>query len=165
MFDKIVDEKIIPYVFKISKHPMMFRELLNANKQYVDGIKLEDAIPGFKVRLGRLYLVFIIIWHMVMLPLVYVGHFFLAKLDCHLSIIFTALATISLFAAYFLFKEWLIDRVALKLIKEAWHNHFIHFDFEKHHQEVAKIYKIALEESIPNSELEYYILSNLSKLS
>ena len=64
-----------------------------------------------------------------------------------------------------MFKEYLIDKVALKIIKKGWENHFPHFDYDLHAKEVAKIYSEALEKEVPNKNLQLYILDRLVESS
>lgn len=158
---KFMDETVIPYVFTLSDGPMLFRDLLKTNKMYQDGLKLEGKIPGFRLSIGRSYIVFIALWHMIILPAAVLLHSMLAKIDCHLLILMAILFTGMFFATYAIFKEYLIDSVALKIIRDAWENHFPHFDYDLHAKEVAKIYSDALEKEIPNKNLQLYILDQL----
>lgn len=161
LFD-LVDEKILPYVFKLSEQPMLYRELLKANKLYDDKMRLEGNVPGMRIRIGRAVLVFAVIWHVLfVIPASIIFHIPLAKLDCHLSIILAVVVTGFFFATYFMFKELLIDRMSQKRIKEAWKNHFTHFDYDLHHQEVSDLYAKALENDIPAKEMQLYILNNI----
>ncbi|MDD5118054.1 MAG: hypothetical protein PHP90_05635 [Sulfuricurvum sp.] len=155
------DEKIIPYVFTLSDGPMLFRDLLKTNKMYQDGLKLEGKIPGFRLSTGRSFLVFIGLWNLIILPIAIAFHPLLAKIDCHLLIIMAILFTGMFFATYALYKEYLIDTVALKIIKSAWENHFPHFDYDLHAKEVAKIYSEALDKEIPHKNMQLYILDKL----
>lgn len=156
-----MDEKIIPYVFTLSDSPMLFRDLLHTNKMYQDGLKLEGKIPGFRMSIGRSYIVFIALWHLILLPASAIFHSALAKIDCHLLIIMAILFTGMFFASYAIFKEYLIDTVALKIIKKGWVNHFPHFDYDLHAKEVASIYSEALEKEIPHKNMQLYILDRL----
>lgn len=158
---RFTDEKIIPYVFTLSDGPMLFRDLLKTNKMYQDGLKLEGKIPGFRLSTGRSYIVFIALWHLIILPASIILHSMLAKIDCHLLIIMAVLFTGMFFATYALFKEYLIDAVAVKILKNAWENHFPHFDYDLHAKEVAKIYSEALEKEIPHKNMQLYILDQL----
>lgn len=160
----MTDEKIIPYVFSLSDGPMLFRDLLKTNKMYQEGLKLEGKIPGFRLSVGRSYLVFIAIWHMILLPSSAIFHKVLAKIDCHLLILMAILFTGMFFATYAIFKEYLIDTVALKIIKNGWENHFPHFDYELHAKEVAKIYSEALEKEVPHKNMQLYILDRLVEM-
>jgi hypothetical protein len=155
------DKKIIPYVFSLSDGPMLFRDLLKTNKMYQEGLKLEGKIPGFRLSIGRSYLVFIALWHLILLPASALLHTVLAKIDCHLLILMAILFTGMFFATYAIFKEYLIDTVALRIIKTAWENHFPHFDYNMHAKEVAKIYSEALEKEIPHKNMQLYILDKL----
>ena len=66
-----------------------------------------------------------------------------------------------LFRSYSIFKEYLIDTVALKIVKKGWANHFPHFDYDRHAKEVAIIYADALEKEIPHKNMQLYILEKL----
>jgi hypothetical protein len=164
MLENIIDNKIIPYVFKTSKHPMLFRELLEAIKLYNDGAKLESEMPGFKMRLARLYTVYLFIWHIVFLPFAIIIHYFLSNFDCHISIVVTALITIIFFGGYTLYKDFLIDRVANNVIKKAWTNHFPHFDYEQNSHHVCQIYSMAKEQGVSNKDLEFFVMDELAKV-
>ena len=156
-----VDNVIIPYVFTKSDEPLLFRELLKANKMYDDGLNLEGKIPGTRLKIARNIYVFVLIWNIIILPFSIIFHQLLAKIDCHLLIITSVLATGLFFATYSIFKAWMIDRVALKTIKEAWHNHYPHFPYEKHHQQVSRLYGKALDKELPNKEIQLYILDHM----
>ncbi|MCX6074797.1 MAG: hypothetical protein NTY39_10790 [Campylobacterales bacterium] len=158
---RIMDEKIIPYVFTLSDSPMLFRDLLRTNKMYQDGLKLEGNIPGFRFSVGKSYIVFIALWHIIMLPPAALFHAKLIKIDCHLLIIMAVLFTGMFFAMYAIYKEYLIDLVAHQILKRGWENHFPHFDYDLHAGDVAKIYSEALEKEIPHKELQLYILEKL----
>jgi len=162
--NRIMDEKIIPYVFTLSDAPMLFRDLLRTNKMYQEGLKLEGNIPGFRFSVGKSYIVFIALWHIVMLPLAFLFHKALAKIDCHLLIIMAVVFTGMFFAMYAIFKEYLIDTVAHKILKRGWGNHFPHFDYTLHAKDVTAIYSEALEKEIPHKEMQLYILEKLVEI-
>lgn len=156
-----VNEKIIPYVFSLSDSPMLLRDLLSTNKMYQDGLKLEGNVPGFRLSVGKSYIVFIILWHLIIFPTAALFHGKLAKIDFHLLIIMAILFTGMFFATYAIFKEYLIDTVAHKILRKGWENHFPHFDYDLHAKEVAKIYAEALEKEVPHKNMQLYILERL----
>ena len=157
----LMQEKIIPYIFTLSDSPMLLRELLHTNKMYQDGLKLEGNVPGFRMSIGKSYIVFIVLWHAIIIIPAILFHAKLAKLDCHLLMIMAILFTGMFFATYSIFKEYLIDTVALKIVKKGWANHFPHFDYDRHAKEVAIIYADALEKEIPHKNMQLYILEKL----
>lgn len=162
MLETIIDQKILPFMFKLSEQPMLYRELLKANKLYDDGLKLEGKVPGMKIRIGRTILIFAVLWHLFfVVPGMGLFHDELTKMDCHLAIVLAVLFTGFFFASYFVFKEWVIERMAQHQIRQAWKNHFAHFDYDLHHREVAALYSKAIEDEIPNKELQLYILNNM----
>ncbi len=157
----LMQEKIIPYIFTLSDSPMLLRELLHTNKMYQDGLKLEGNVPGFRLSVGKSYIVFIALWHAIIILPAVLFHAKLAKLDCHLLMIMAILFTGMFFATYAIFKEYLIDTVSLKIIKKGWENHFPHFDYGRHAKEVAMIYADAIEKEIPHKNMQLYILEKL----
>ena len=156
-----IKEKIINYVFNISVQPVLFHELMTANKQFNDGMHLKGINLGFRLRLGRAYLVFLVIAHIFIIPLAFVIHAVFAGADCHLSIIMAVLFTAILFAFMGMFKEWLYDEISLKRIQDAWKLHFPHFDYSKNKNAVCKIYNESIEQDIPKKDLERFILDRL----
>lgn len=158
---EFVDKYIVPYVFSKSNEPLLFRELLKANKMYDDGLNLEGKIPGTRIRIGRNIIVFLVLWHIILLPLSALFHRELAKVDCHLLIIAAVVFTGLFFATYSMFKSWLVDRVSLKIIMEAWHNHYPHFAYDKHHKQVSRLYGEALDKGLPAKEIQLYILDHM----
>ncbi len=153
--------KILPFTFKVSEQPMLFKELLHANKIYNDGMNLEYNMKGFRVRLGRIYLVFFILWLLILTPPSLIFHTILAKIDCHALILSSIVFTVLFFSTFALFKAWLIELVSKKIITEAWKNHFPHFDYAKNTQNVSKIYSQALESGIANKDLQHYIITKM----
>ena len=156
-----IDNVIVPFVFTQNDEPLLFRELLKSNKMYDDGLNLEGKIPGTRIRIGRNILVFLIIWNILLLPISIIFHTLLVKIDCHILIITSVIFTGLFFATYSIFKAWMIDRVALKTIKEAWHNHYPHFAYAKHHKQVSRLYGQALDKELPNKEIQLYILDHM----
>ena len=162
MLDTLIENRLLPVMFKLSEEPMLYRELLHANRLYDQGYKLEGNISGMRIRVGRTILIFAILWHIAfILPGMALYHHELAKMDCHLGIILAVVFTGFFFSSYFVFKEWAIERMAQQQIRKAWKNHFTHFDYKLHHREVAALYSKALEDEIPTKELQLYILNNM----
>jgi hypothetical protein len=162
IISRFIDDTILPFTFKVSDQPMLYKELLQANKLYDDGMKLEGKIPGMRIRVGRAILVFAIFWHLVfILPGVALIHLLLPYIDCHVAIILAVIFTALFFSVYFVFKEWLVDRMAQKRIRAAWKNQFPHFDYDTHHAEVTRLYSKALENEVPTKDLRLYILNHL----
>ncbi|MFC2073967.1 hypothetical protein ACFLR3_01820 [Campylobacterota bacterium] len=158
---KFTQNKILPFTFKISEQPMLFKELLHANKIYNDGMNLEYNMKGFRVRLGRIYLVFFIVWLLILTPPSLIFHTLLAKIDCHALILSSIVFTVLFFSTFALFKAWLIELVSKQNITQAWKNHFPHFDYAKNSQNVSKIYSQALESGVANKDLQHYIITKM----
>ena len=160
--NRYIDNVILPFTFKLSDEPMLFRELLAANKLFDDGMKLEGKVPGMRIRVGRAVIVFAVFFHLfIILPGLAIFHTPLAEMDCHFAIIASVMFTAFFFSVYFVFKEWMIDRMALRHITTAWKNHFPHFDYRKYHRKVTSIYSKAIEEEIPHKELPMHIMNKL----
>ncbi len=158
---KLLHKMIIPYVFNISSEPLVLRDLLRANKSYQDGLRLDSSIPGFRMSTSRSYVVFLLIWHIFIIPFALLYHTQLAKIDCHLLIVMAIIFTGMFFASYMIFKEFLLDAVSLSVLKKGWQNHFSHFDYDTHAKDVATIYSEALEKEISHKHMHLYIMDRL----
>ncbi len=162
--DKIVDKKLLPFVFTVSNNPILFQDLLDANRQIKDNLIPNSATLGYKVNTKNMFIAFLILVHIFFIfPGVGILHEILAKMDCHLSIISAIVFTGLFFVSYSIFKEYLIERISLKRIKEAWSLHFPLFDYETYSSKVAEIYNEAIKKKVPRGELEFFVMSKLSE--
>jgi len=164
MFEKL-KKLILDYVFRVSPQPVLFSELMIANKQFNEGMHLKGINLGFRLRLGRTYLVFLLLAHIFIIPGALIVHELFATADCHLSIITAVLFTVLLFAFFGMFKEWLYDEISFIRIKDAWRLHFPHFPYEEYKDEVGKIYNEALDEDIQKIDLERYVLDKVVEIN
>ncbi len=162
MLDKL-KKMIISYVYIISQQPVKLQDLLMANQLFTEGIHLDGDKLGFRLKLGKAYLVFLILVHIILLPVALVAHMFFEQVDCHLSIFLTIFVTGIIFASFGIFKDWLGDEVAKIRIKVMWNIHFPLFKYEDYSNEINEIYLKSIEEGIKKQDLERYILDNLSK--
>jgi hypothetical protein len=153
---------IIKNIYNISKQPIKLPQLLQANQLYNEGMKLDGSKLGFRLRLGRAYVVFLLLAHIVIIPLSFLIHNFFKMLDCHAAIILAIFFTALLFGIFSFFKEWTRDCVAKQRIMQTWVLHFPHFPYEEYNKEIDKIYALAIEENIKDSDLEMFILDKLS---
>ncbi|MGM0622911.1 MAG: hypothetical protein ACQESH_02715 [Campylobacterota bacterium] len=155
--------KLINYLYIKSSQPIHFEELLKANLILDEGIIPSERLLKYRVLLGRAYLSFIIIAHLFIIPAVGVLHNIFAKMDCHLSIILAVAFTGIFFATFTIYKEWLYEAISKRIIVNAWSLHFPHFEYEKYHLKVAKLYDETLRKKIPKHEIQIYILDGLAK--
>ncbi|WP_457596955.1 hypothetical protein [Hydrogenimonas sp.] len=162
MLEKWIDEKLLPFLFTHPRHPMRFNELMRANKLLVDDMPLEGRIPGMKLRLWRAYLFMFLVFNAVLIPLAMIFHTILAKIDCHAAIVLAVFFTLFFFGVLQVFKQWATERMAQKLIKEAWKIHFPYYDYDAYHTKVAKFYDDAVERGVTGANLEMYIMNALS---
>lgn len=158
-----IKQLIISYVYIISNQPVKLTELLMANSLFSEGMHLDGKRLGFRLKLGRAYLVFLMLVNVLMLPLALLTHGLFQMADCHLSIVITILVTGIIFASFNLFKDWLSDEVALTRIKIMWSLHFPLFDYKEYNQEVNSIYLQSKKDGIKQQDLERYILNKLSQ--
>ncbi|WP_456382246.1 hypothetical protein [Hydrogenimonas sp.] len=162
MFEKLIEEKLLPFLFTQPRHPMRFNELMKANKLLVDNMPLEGQIPGVKLRLFRAYLFMFLVFNAVLIPLAMIFHRILAKIDCHVAIVLAVFFTLFFFGVLSIFKQWATEKMAEKMIKKAWKIHFPYYDYENYHTKVAKFYDDAVERNVTGANLEMYIMNALS---
>jgi len=161
MFQKL-KEITIDYIYNISKQPVKLDKLLEANLLFNEGMKLDGTKLGFRIKLGRAYIVFLFLAHLVIVPIAFIFHELFRILDCHASILLAVFFTAMLFGIFSFFKEWTRDCVTKQRIKQMWSLHFPHFPYDEYSKEVSTIYEKALHEEIKHSDLERYILDKLS---
>jgi hypothetical protein len=161
MFERL-KENIINYIYNISKQPVKLTNLIQANILFNEGMSLDGTKLGFRLRSGRAYLLFIILIHIIIIPVSILIHSLFAALDCHASIIIAVVFTAFLFGVFNYSKEWANDTVSKMRIKQMWSLHFPHFPYEEFNVEISNIYEKAKEEDIKHVDLERYILDNLS---
>jgi hypothetical protein len=161
MFNNIRSQ-IVDYVYVISNQPVKLYQLLEANALYNEGMHLDGRKLGFRLKVGRAYLVFMILVNIIMIPLAVVTHSIFTKFDCHLSIFLAIIVTSVIMASFKLFKDWLDDCVAKKRIKKMWELHFPLFPYEEYNQKINIIYQQALKEGVLKNELERYIIEKIS---
>lgn len=156
-------DKLLNMLYIKSSQPLHFEELLKANLILQEGIIPSERLLKYRVLLGKAYLSFIILSHIVVIPAVGVLHNAFAAMDCHLSIILAVAFTGTFFAAFTIYKEWLYEAISKKIIKQAWSLHFPHFTYESYHKKVATLYDETLRKKIPKHEVQMYILDTLAK--
>jgi len=155
--------KIISYIYNVSKQPVKLDKLLDANLLFNEGMKLDGTKLGFRLKLGKAYVVFLFLAHIIIIPIAYISHEIFKNLDCHASIVVAIFFTALLFGIFSFFKEWTRDCVTKQRIKQMWSLHFPHFPYEEFNKEVSNIYEQALKEEIKHADLERYILNKLSQ--
>lgn len=164
VFCDFLNEKLLPFMFKISNKPVSLSDMLEANKQISDGLIPDSTILGFRMQAGKSYLVFIALSHIVIIPAVGILHSVFTMVDCHASILLAVLFTSIFFASFTMFREYIVDKMGLKQLKNSWKIHFPFFEFDEYHEDVAHIYLEAVKKKLPKSELEFFVLEELSKL-
>ncbi len=162
--DSFVEKKLIPYVFITSSSPILFHDLLEANRQLKDRLTPSSGALGYRIKLKNLYISFLSFIHLFfIIPGVTLFHKPLAKLNCHLSIILAVVITGVVFIGFTAFREFLIEKISIIRVKEAWKLHFPLFDFDAYSQKVADIYTGAVKKKISRGELEFFVMNELTK--
>lgn len=160
---KKIKKIIIDFIYAISIQPVKLQELLYANSLHKEGMHLDGTKLGFRLKLGRAYIVFVLLISIIMIPLTFATHKIFQDADCHISILLTLFITGSIFASFGLFRDWLNDEVASKRISLMWNLHFPLFTYEEYSDQIDEIYKKSLKNNISKNELERYIMDELSK--
>lgn len=154
--------KILEYVYIISKQPILLKDLLVANRQHNEGMHVDPAKLGFRIRLTRAYIVYVAIVSAILIPLSLLTHKLLAKIDAHISIIGAMVITAAIFIGFNFFRDKLRDIVTLELIKRSWKLHFPFFSYEEYSQKIDEIFGSSITEEISKRDLEKYILEKLT---
>lgn len=161
--EKTFKNKVLEYIYIISKQPILLRDLLLANRQYNEGMHVDPAKLGFRLKLTRAYLVYMGLVLGILIPISGLTHKPLAHIDSHISIIGAVLITAIIFIGFNFFIVKMRDAVTLELIQRSWKLHFPFFPYEEYSLKIEKIFEQSLRDEISKRELEKYILDTLSK--
>lgn len=161
--EKTLKDKILDYVYILSKQPLLLRDLLDANRQYNEGMHVDPAKLGFRLKLTRAYFVYILIVLAIVIPASLITHRPLAGIDPHISIIGAMIITAIIFIGFNFFIAKLRDEITSKQIKKSWKLRFPYFSYEEYNHKVEEIYLRAIKEEVSKKDLEKYILDNLVK--
>ena len=154
-------DRIIKNVFFVSKQPVLFRDLLEANALFNEGMLIDGAKLNFRFNHIKLYQIYALICFVILFPLLIITHHFLAKTDAHISIIATAVVTSAVFIGFDMFKVWARREISHDLIRKAWSVHFPYFSYEKYSSKVEENYNTAIKNDISKKDLEQYIYEKL----
>ncbi len=159
--EKNLKNKILDYIYILSKQPILLRDLLEANRQYNEGMHVDPAKLGFRLKLRNAYLVYIAIVLAILIPITAITHKALAGIDSHVSILGAMVITASIFIGFNFFRAKMRDEISLRQIKKSWQLRFPYFSYAEYNKKVEEIYLQSLKEEISKKELEKYILDNL----
>ncbi|QQF51417.1 hypothetical protein [Campylobacter fetus] len=158
-------EKIRKFIFKklfiVSKQPVLFKDLLEANCLFNEGMLVDPSKLNFRFRDGRLYTIYGILCFIILAAAIIILHKIFEKIDFHYSIIGTMIMTALVFIGFDFFKVWARKSISHELIKKAWDIHFPYFPYEKYSQKIEIIYNEAIKKEIPRKDLEKYVLDQL----
>jgi len=161
--EKTFKKKILDYIYNTSKQPILLKDLLVANRQYNEGMHVEPAKLGFRIKLARAYLVYILLVAAILVPISLLTHKPLANIDPHISILGAMLITAVIFIGFNFFRSYMRDAITKELIKKSWILHFPYFSYEEYSKKIDDIFEKAMKDEINKRDLERYILDNLSK--
>lgn len=156
-------EKIINYVYIVSKQPVLYRDLLRANRLFNEGMYVDPGILNFRKNLTKEYIAYGVICTAILLPLLIITHTLFTKLDFHISLVGTVVVTSAVFIGFNIFHIWTRKAITKKLIKKAWELHFPYFPYEKYSEKVEIIFQEALKKEVLRKDLEQYVLGRLVK--
>lgn len=159
----IIKTKILNNIFIVSKQPVLFRDLLEANSLYNEGMLIDGAKLNFKFNHRKTYQIYAMFCIVILLPLLIATHYGLSKVDSHISILSTIFVTSLVFIGFDLFKVWARKEISHELIKKAWSIHFPYFAYEKYSSIAEEIYNEAVKYDISRKDLEPYMLERLLK--
>ena len=161
--EKTIKDRVLEYVYTISKQPILLKDLLVANRQHSEGMHVDPAKLGFRIRLVRAYIVYITIVLAILIPISLLTHKPLAVIDPHISILGAMIITAMIFIGFNFFRDRMRDSMTKVLIKRSWKLHFPYFSYEEYSSKIDKIFENAMKEEISKRDLEKYILDKLTE--
>ena len=162
--EKNIKNTLLEYIYIISKQPILLKDLLVANRQHNEGMHVDPAKLGFRIRLVRAYIVYIGIVLAVIIPISLLTHKPLAKIDAHISILGSMIITAVIFIGFNFFRDRLRDTITKELIKRSWKLHFPFFSYEEYSSKIDEIFGKAMKYEVSKRDLEKYILDKLTTI-
>ena len=159
--EKTIKDRILDYVYVLSKQPILLRDLLDANRQYNEGMHVDPGKLGFRLKLARAYLLYILIVLGIIVPISLLTHKPLAIIDPHISILGAMVITAVIFIGFNFFIAKLRDEITKRQIKKSWKLRFPYFSYDEYNKKIEEIYEQAIKDEISKKDLERYILDNL----
>lgn len=156
-----IKERIVNFIYTISKQPVIFKDLLSANSHYNEKMYVDPGKLGFRMNIVKAYVAYLIICALIVMPLIGATHYFLKHVNFHISILSSVLVTAAVFIGFNFFISWTRDAITLKLIKKAWIVHFPYFAYEKYSKKVESIYNESLKEEVFKKDLQQYVMDKL----
>ncbi len=154
-------EKLLDYLYILSKQPILLRDLLDANRQFNEGVHVDPSKLGFRLRLLRAYGVYIVLVMFLLIPISGLAHTTLANIDSHFSILLAMVITAFIFMGFNFFRAKMRDIITSRQIKKSWKLRFPYFPYEEYRYKIEAIYQNAIKEEITKKDLEKYILDKL----
>lgn len=162
--EKSITKRVLNYIFTRSKQPVLLKDLLVATKQYNQGMEVDAGRLGFRLKLSRAYIVYIILVCLVLIPVSLLTHTALAKIDSHISIVGGMVITALIFMGFNFFKDKVVELMTKEVITRAWSLHFPYFAFEEYSKKFVKIFDQAMKEEVSKRDLQKYILDRLTNI-
>lgn len=156
-----IKKRFLALLFKISDYPILFRDLLEANALFNEGMLVDTAKLNYKIKTLNAYLLYAAFCSLILLPLLLITHSSFTLIDFHLSIISAVLVTACVFIGFDIFRAYARKLMTKRLIQRAWVLHFPHFPYEKYSKILAEIYKEAIKKEIPRNALKNYVLEQI----
>lgn len=94
------------FLFKVSEQPVLAKDLLEANALFNDGMLVDPSKLNFNFKILNSYIYYGVFCAVVLLPLLLITHYFLTKLDFHISIVSAVMVTACVFIGYDIFKVY-----------------------------------------------------------
>ncbi len=160
--EKTFKNRVLEYVYIISKQPILLKDLLVANRQHNEGMHVDPAKLGFRIRLTRAYALYVAIVLGILVPISLLTHKPLAKIDPHISIVGAMIITAAIFIGFNFFRDKLRDIVTKELIKRSWKLHFPFFSYEEYSKKIDEIFESSIKDEVSKRDLEKYILDKLT---
>lgn len=154
-------DKILNYCFNRSKQPVLLKDLLIANRQFNEKLQVDNVKLGYRLLIGRAYIVYVLLVSVFAVPLALLTHKAFAAMDMHVSLVVSVFFTAFIFICFNFFRIWLKDKMAQKVIRLAWILHFPYFPYDEYRYKVETFFESAMREEISRKDLEKYILDKL----
>jgi hypothetical protein len=135
-----------------------------SNKAQKENLEPLLSNLGIGFNIIRFYFVFIILYHIIIIPFLYITHDLFKLQNCHIAVLLAIIYVLLFFIFYAIAKQYAFKFVIKYQIKQFWKIHFSYFNYDDYSNQVNDIYNCAIKEHIAKDKLERYVFDKISKL-
>jgi len=155
---------ILNFIFNLSNSYIKLDSLLMANKALQEHLEQHLGSLGIGFRSIRFFVLFFVVFHILLTPIVYTYHDLLKHQDCHIAILLAVIYMALFVVLHATCKQYAYSLAISYQIKHFWSIHFEYFNYDDYAKQINDIYNDSIKEHIAKDKLERYVFDRIAEL-